>query len=173
MWYVGYARSGREFEAESEVQALGYDAYVARRMDFKRVGNNRKVVSVVTPYLPNYVFMDLDGDGFHQVRAIKHIAPTLWVIPAGGLRDFMEFRKTVDREFDEQQSRKDSGERLEQFAIGQSLLVTDGPLADQLVTFRKTIEASHELHPKIEASADMMGQSIKVVVDPLHVRAAE
>lgn len=172
MIYAGYAKSGKEFEVEAAVQDLGYAAWVARRMDFKRTGKRRRPEPVVSPYLPNYVFLDLDPAGFYAVRKVKHLSPTLFAIPAKSERYLNSFRAEIDAAFAAQDAIAQSGERLEQFKPGAKLVVIAGPFLDQLVTFRRTVELADRF-PMLVAEGQMFGRHTSLVLDPLHVRAAE
>ena len=171
MIYAGYATTGREFTVEQAIQDLGIDAWVARKMEFKRVGKHRRPESVVTPYLPNYIFIELSPDGFHEVQGVKHLAKTMLPIPRLSQRYLDTFKARVQAEYDAQADRAASGERLEQFTYGDTLKVIAGPFMDQLVKFKGTVERARDMHPMLTGEIEIMGQITGVEIDPLHVRA--
>ena len=173
MWYVGYARKGHEFEVEEAIAALEIEVWVPRKMEFIRMGKDRKVKPTVSPYMGNYVFMDLTPDDYYRIKPVKFLASTLYAVPGKSIRYLDKFRAEVQADYDRQQAIRDSGEALEQYKAGQTLRIISGPFMDQLVRFKRTVEASYEVFPKIEAAYDMMGREVEIVVDPLNVKAAE
>ena len=173
MWYVGYARKGHEFEVEEAIAALGIEVWVPRKMDFQRLGKKREVQSSVKPYMHNYVFMDLSPDDYHRIGEVKYLSASLLAIPGKSLRYLTSFRSEVQDEYDRKQAIWESGKAVDQYWAGQALRIISGPFMDQLVRFKRTVEAAHDMYPKIEAAYDMMGREVEIVVDPLNVKAAE
>lgn len=170
MWYAGYARTGKEFDVQQAIEDLGLAAWVARKMEFKRSGKDRRPRPHVSPYLPNYVFIECPAERYLDLLGVKHLASTLAPIPGKSIRYLQDFQSATEAEYTAQERRAASGEQLEQFAAGDSLQVIEGPLRGHLLTFRRTVENAHSLFPTIEGEMAILG---RVKVDPLHVRAAE
>ena len=93
-----YVRSGKEFEAQEEAQALGITCHVPRRVDMIRQGKRRRPDPVVKPFLPNYVFCDLTDQQWHAVKSSKHIR-SLMGIGTNNARQVMQFIARVEADY--------------------------------------------------------------------------
>jgi len=169
MWWIGYAKAGREFEVVSAIEALGINAWCARKIEAVRVGKKRYPEAQITPYLPNYLFIEATADQWHQVTNIKHLASTLTPVPinGGGLSRFMRER---DAAFDERKAMIDAGERLKEYEIGDPFEILSGPLAGHVAKFRQIMETTHDPFPRLQGEVMVMGRGVRVEVDPIDAR---
>lgn len=170
MW-IGYAKSGKEFDVMEAIQDLSIEAWVARKVEVIRSGKDRWPRAITSPLLPNYVFITCNEAQWHQLASVKHLAPTKMLIPrvTGLLTDFFN---RADAEYSDRTARIAAGERLEQFSEGEALEIISGPLAGQMATFRRIVESITDPFPKIRGEVSMMGQTVTADIDPLDVRRA-
>ena len=171
-WWLGHIKAKREFEVESQIQALGAECWVPRKLEVKRVGKKRTPQIVERPYLPNVIFMDLTDEQWHAVQSIKFLASTMKVIPEFDLRQVKTFRRLVDEENAAIRRAQENQEALEEFKPGEALKVIAGPFSEMIAEFCRVVQASHDLHPHYEAELEFMGQKTRVRLDPLDVKAA-
>jgi transcriptional antiterminator NusG len=165
--YLIYAHTGREFDVARDLACIGIDAWCGRRIEWKRVGKDRRPRATELPVLPNYIFATMDAEQFHQARQVKHLAPTMAMLSRASVRGYESFRKVVETQYRlADQKRRCSEVVVEPFMAGQVLDIIGGPFADLCGKFRRVVQAAHDVHPKIEM--DMGG--ITVQVDPLDVR---
>ncbi len=169
-WWVGSAKSGREFEVRDAISELGAFAWVAREFRVVRPPKTHKFVPSVRPLLIRYVFIECDDATWHEVREVKHLASTLLAVPASSARCHLRpFMERVDADFRDREARHAAGERLDAYQPGDLLRVLAGPLADQLVRFEAVVAGASDLEDKLRARMDLLGGAVPVTLDPLHV----
>lgn len=171
--YLCYARSGKEFEVAGEIEKLGMDVYCARRMRFIRKGKKRRAEPEVSPYLQNYLFVNIPAERYLDVLAIRYLASTTMALSKADKRALGLFRAAVDAEFATQEKKRLNQEAVSEYEPGQALQFLDGRFSDSMLTFRAIVERPHDVHPKIKASMEMMGREVTMEIDPLSVKAAE
>lgn len=171
MW-IGYAKAGKELEAQEALSEMGITAHCAKVVEVKRVGKRRKPDVFVTPLLPNYLFIDCPAERYLDATRVKHLAGTMAAIPTCDVRGVMAFMKRADADFNKRMAKIDAGERLEQFKAGDLLEIIDGPLAALTATFRGIVEGDRGAFPSISADVEMMGQTVRTRFDVLDVRKA-
>lgn len=167
--WIGYARSGREFDVQAALAEIGVKAWVAKKIVAKRSGKRRYADAVTVPYLPNYVFIEATADQWHKLSCIKHLSPTTTAISS---RDtgLDAFKARLDAAYEEDAARVAAGEAVSEFSDGDSLDVIGGPLSGVLVEFRRVVEA--DPFPMIEGEAEVMGRTATVKLDILDVKRA-
>ncbi len=175
MIYLAYATTGKEFEVEQSLEDLGIDVWCGRKIEFLRRGKKRYAEPVESPYLPNYLFLSLSEDEWHQVMGsqVKHLAKTTYQLSGRDERHFDKFKNAVWDESLEAQAiiKRNDTAAMNQFKAGQKIKDLQGRFGEQLLKFRRIVEAAHELFPMIEAETEMMGQTVTVRLDPLDVVA--
>ncbi len=171
--YLCYARSGKEMEVAEAMTEAGADVYVGKRMRFIRKGKQRRPEPEVQPYLPNYIFAEIPVSRYLDVMDTKFLASTTYVLSPADAVALDRFRTAVDAEFAEKDRQRQNMEAISEYEAGDQLLFTDGRFSDSVVRFRDMVERSHDLHPKVRATVEMMGREVTVEIDPLAVRAAE
>ena len=171
--YLCYVRGGREFEVEQAIQEMGLGVYCARRMRFIRKGKKRRAEPEVSPYLGNYIFVDIPAERYLDVLAVKYLAGTTYALSGRDMRALGAFKDAVDTEYAEQDRKRRNQEAISEFTPGQALKMLDGQFSDNMLTFRSLVERPHDIYPKIKAEMELFGQTVSVEVDPLQVRAAE
>lgn len=157
---------------QRELEALGVTVYCPRRVDAVRLGKKRYADAVVSPFLPNYLFLDMTADLFTTAIGVKHVAPTLHVIPHSEIARVLDFVDSIERDFDKREARIKAGEQVEQYTEGQLLDVFTGPFKDSVATFQRIVYNGDDF-PTLRAGIEMMGREVTVDLDVLHVKAAE
>lgn len=168
--WIAYARTGKEFDAQEEAEALGLETYLPRRVDMIRRGTDRRAKPVISPYLPNYMFVRMDADGWHWLKCSKHVCDIMGIIPQQE-RAVMAFIAKVDADYTARMAQIEAGERVDEYRDGDVLEIIKGPLAGQFARFRRIVEGKG-IFPEIEAEAELFGQSVRVTVDPIAARRA-
>lgn len=181
--YLAYATTGKEFEVADRLKELGFDLWCGREITFVRKGKRRRPEAVERPKLPNYLWLTLEPEDWHDLhrRQVKHFAPTMYQLSARDLRGSKDwiglnaFRVAVDAAYAEGQriARNNDIAEMAQFERGQKLIDLTGTFGETVLRFRRMIERAHELHPKIEAEMEMMGRTVRVELDPLDMKAVE
>ena len=171
--WIGYAKAGKEFEVQAEIEAMGITVHCARKIEAKRSGKNRRPEPIESPVLPNYLFIEVDTERWFELADVKHLAVTKTVVPSVSIPNVMSFMAAQRREYDQTSARIEAGERIEEFKDGDSLTILNGPLAGQMARFKRIVETDKYQFPLIEAEIELMGRVAKAQVDPLDVRAAE
>ena len=64
----------------------------------------------------------------------------------------------------------EAGEIADQYEIGESLLIREGPFRDRLAKFCGVQETEEALFPKLRMQVQIMGKDVEVPVDPLDVK---
>lgn len=175
--YLCYATAGRELDVAKELEAEGASTWVGRKVDFIRRGKKRRPEPVETPYLPNYIFADMDDDCWHRVMTaqIKYLAKTTYMLNSLDLRGYASFVAAVDGEYNLAQEiiRRNDTAAMQEFKAGDALKDSKGRFGENLLRYRGMVETAHMLYPLIEAETEMMGQTVVVRLDPLDVSAYE
>lgn len=161
-----------EFAVVTQLQAMGFEAWCPRLIEFKRQGKRRRPDPIITPYLPGYVFVESPEERFHEVHAAQGLAQTLMAVSEAEMRRVAQFRAKVDAENDRAEKIIAANDRaaMIQFASGEALEILSGPFKDRIVKFKRMVDAAHEMHPMVEAEMDLMGSKVPVRVDPLDVK---
>ena len=172
--WIGYARAGKEFEVEQAIRDLGVEVWCARKVEFKRIAQSkdRRPQAIISPYLRNYVFIDCPADRYLDVVKVKHLASTMQAVGAVEARHVMRWIEARQAEFADRQEQIAAGERLSEYQEGDMLEILRGPLAGMFATFRRIVERDHELFPRAEVEAEMLGGKRRASVDVLDVRRA-
>ncbi|KIC39367.1 transcription termination/antitermination protein NusG [Leisingera sp. ANG-M7] len=162
-----------EFAVERQLRALGLEAVAPRRIEFKRQGKKRYAEPVTSAYLPGYIFAEIPAAMFTKAIQCRGLSPSLMAVsPQEVRRHVQPFLSKVEQENAEAQRIIDSRDRAAmcQFEPGAALEVLAGPFMDRAANFVRMVQAAHDLHPMIEAEAEMFGRSVKVRIDPLDVK---
>jgi transcription antitermination factor NusG len=180
--YLGYVTGGKTTKAEGggerdhtqfyvqrELEALGIDAWVGRKVTFIRRGKKRTPEPIVTPALPNYIFMDMVPEQLMAAKDVKYLASTFTFIPIGELAGVARFKSAVEAAFIAAQ-RVDANSRasVAEYKHGASLNVVSGPFSDMLVRFERLVKSPDVDWPRVEVTIEGLGG--KGRLDPLDVR---
>lgn len=175
--YLCYAAAGREFDVAEELAGHGARPWAGRKIEFIRRGKKRRPEARETPYLPNYIFADMDDDCWHRVMKanIRYLAKTTYILGGMDLRAYEAFVTAVDGEWHEAQEiiRRNDTAAMQEFKAGDALKDSKGRFGENLLRYRGMVETAHMLYPLIEAETEMMGQTVVVRLDPLDVSAYE
>lgn len=159
----------REFDAQEEAEALGITCHVPRRVDLIRQGKRRRPDAVIKPYLPGYVFVETDADGWHLLRQSKHLRTWMGIGPSEARR-VMEFIARVESDFAKRMAQIEAGERVSEYAPGDLLQIIAGPFAGQLARFQRIAEGA--IFPEVVAETELFGQAVTIRLDPLAAKRA-
>ena len=165
--WAAYVR--REFDAAEECEALGITCYLPRKVEMIRQGRRRRPDAVIRPYLPGYLFIQATAEEWHMLKATKHIR-TLMGIGPNEARRVMAFIDRCEAEYTARMAAIEAGERVSEYAEGDTLEITLGPLAGTLARFKRIAEGA--MFPEVVAEAELMGQVVTIKLDPLAARKA-
>lgn len=173
MW-IAYANTGQEFAAKDQVQQAGYACTVPRQVNLVRHQKRRRPDVVVSPFLPNYIFIHGEEAAFHAVKNIKEIRPTMRFVGANEARLLQAFIDRVEADFAARMEQIEAGERVSEYQPGDLLTLMTGPFAGQLATFRRIVERPGAAFPMIEADVTvrLLGKPVVAVVDPINAKRA-
>lgn len=163
--WAAYTR--REFDAAEECEALGITCYLPRKVEMIRQGKRRRPDAVVRPYLPGYLFIETDAEGWHMIKATKHIR-TLMGIGQNEARRVMAFIDRCEAEYQARMAQIEAGERVSEYQVGDLLEITLGPFQGALARFKRIAEGA--MFPEVVAEAELMGQVVTIKLDPLAAR---
>lgn len=179
----GLDKEPAEFVIARQIRDLGLRAWAPVRAEFKRSGKDRHASLHESPYLPGYVFAEVPAEFYHDVMSLKGVRPTSQFVhgrddctttPRGQL---LAFSAAADEELAKAREIAADAEKRKQplaaFRPGQALRIIAGPLADQIATFERITKGASDAFPRIRARLEIMGASVPVTIDPLHVAAAE
>lgn len=171
MWYMLYARGGREFEVAEAMQDIGIDPICETRCVFKRVGKDRRATPHDEPYLPNYIFAQVPEDTYLAVMQIKNISTTTTPMSKRDLQTVLRYQEACQAEYEEAQRIIRNKGAVCEYNPGQAMRFLDGRFSDKMLTFRSIVERAHDMHPKVVMDMEMMGRVVRVEADPLDVKA--
>lgn len=187
MW-LAYVPSGLEFDLVEACEALGITAIVPRKVESIRTGNKRWPEPRVTPYLPNYAFIDATDQEWHWIREIKYVRDLMgiapgWIPKLQAFFDAVEAQYTIrmaeiesaqkvmlDREATKE-ARREAIRAIQSYQPGDLLEVITGPFAGQLAAFGAMVERANSLTPEIEVALQGIAWG-NVRLDPLAVKKA-
>ena len=184
MWFLGYIKSGKtkqrgskfreynEFIVQRTLNDLKIKNWVARKIEFKRMGKSRRPEPTEMPYLPNYIFIDLKEIQISQIGSVDLLSNTLYQLNKADEGALEQFRSAVEREYAIDARRRLNGAVRTEFTEGQLIKAVGGQFEDRLMKFKRLVERSYDYHPKIEAEVELFGQSVKILMDPLDVKSA-
>ena len=166
--FIAYASSGFEFSAQEEAEALDLWAVVPRKVEMIRMGKNRRPDAVVTPYLPNYLFLRATAQEWHWLRTSKHCRSMMAVVPQAE-KLVVQFIDKVEADYAQRMAQIEAGQRVDEYEPGDLLEIIAGPFAGTMARFKRVAEGN-SIFPQLITEAKMFGQSITVRVDPLDAR---
>lgn len=172
MMWLAYARSGKEIEVQEALMALGITAHCAKKVETKRVGKRRRPDVFIDPLLPNYLFIECGDDQYLEAVGVKHIMPTMTMIPRADVASVMRFLEAADTIMQKRLAQIEAGERLNEFTAGDVLDILDGPLSGLTATFKRIVERDRGVFPSIVADIEVMGRVVETRLDVLDVKKA-
>lgn len=169
--YLGYAKSGKEFEVEQSLRDLGISVWCGRVIESKRIGKRRKAEYHEMPKLPNYMFMDLTEHTFYDAAEVKHLYPFFFALTSLDLRDLGTFKREVEADYAEADRARRRGEKIvAEYQPGEAVMAVQGPFREKLMRFRRVVENSEPIQYEMET--ELFGRVTRVHADPLDLRRA-
>lgn len=168
--WIAYTARGREFAAQEEAESLGLWSAVPRKVDLIRQGKRRRPDAITTPYLDNYVFVEMDAEGWHWMRRSKHVR-TIMSVPTAEAQRVKAFVARVEADYAARMAQIEAGERVWQYEPGDLLEIMTGPFAGQIAAFRRVAESGTDF-PELVVEQTIFGREVTTRVDPLAVRRA-
>lgn len=183
--WLAYVPTAMEFALAEDCEAMGITATVPRKVEAVRTGNRRWPEPRVTPYLPNYGFIEATADEWHWIKELRYVRDIMGIAP-GWHKKLAEFFATVESQYQTRMAEIDQAQRIlksddatkearkaaiaamRQYTPGDMLEVITGPFAGQLAAFGAMVERANSLTPEIEAQL----AGLKVRLDPLNVKMA-
>jgi transcription antitermination factor NusG len=172
--WLAYVPHGLEFDLVEACEALGITAIVPRKVETVRTGKNRWPEPRVTPYLPNYAFIEATDSEWHWVRDIKYVRDLMGIAPGWHpkLREFfdavegqyaakmaeIESAQRIMRDKEaSKEARREAIKAIQSYQPGDLLEVITGPFAGQLAAFGAMVERANSLTPEIEVALQGIG----------------
>ena len=173
MMWLATAAAGKELEVVRALADIGVTAHCAKAVELKRVGKRRRPDVFIVPLLPNYLFIECDDSQYQEAIRVKHIWPTMTLIPRSDIASVLSFLSLAQSQMDKSLAQIEAGERVIEFSAGDLLQVLDGPLSGLTATFKRILDGDRGAFPSVVADVEMMGQTVRASFDVLDVRAAE
>lgn len=170
--WLGYARTGKEFEVMDALARLGINHWRGERIEFERRGRNRTADPYTYPALPNYVWIGPEPRQVHLLVTIPHLARTFLTLTEASGNAMRAFADMAERRKAEARRIIGNREAISGYQAGDVLEIRDGPFAGQLARFERMVQAAHDYYPTIAAHMEVMGRAVAVTLDPLNVRRA-
>ena len=168
--YLLYARSGKEFDVEAELAAMGINVWCGRVIKWRRVGKRRRPDPHEEPALPNYLFADMSPDEFYRAQSVKFLASTMMALSKSSAAGFEAYKTATERAYSVQDAlREKAVTPMPEFAPHAPLQPISGPFVDLLVRFRRVVNPDDPLNRKVEVDGPLGVMQF----DALDVRAAE
>lgn len=148
--WLASATAGTELATRDAINALGAQAWVARRVDCVREGPARNRVPRTEPLLPGYLFVRCSPEQWHEIKATVR---TLWpdMTPFSDAywdNRLAPFMAETDRDAEQRLAAIEAGRRVEKYQAGTTtLLILVGALAGQRATFQGVVEDEDDLEP--------------------------
>ena len=163
-----YPQIAKQFWVREELRRIGIYSWCGDEISFKRKGKSRETEAVHSPFLPNYIFIEMTAAQFFEAIAVDHVASTLQVLSRDDVRQLERFKLFVEAEFSAAQ-RVDANKRasVAEYVKGQRLRVLSGPFTEMFASFDKMVRAGHDDWPRVVAEIE----GHKVSFDPLDIRA--
>jgi len=164
--YLLYARSGQEIPVRDELRLIGADVWCGMVIEWMRRGKRRTPQAIEKPALPNYLWATMTPYQFYMAKDIKHLSPTMQVVPYSAERGLREFQKMTDKAYTEADAiRRKAETPPPEFDVGQALKVVGGPFADMVFNFRRIANPDDPLNRKVVVE----GPFSEIEIDPLDV----
>jgi len=184
--YVINTTRGKEFEVEAELQALGLHPWVARRLDSKKITQQKERIWFDTPYVSKLVFCAFPAVYWNDVIGIKHVvgkpmpmtrlgmtgSPAYVLDTAKGPKQIParyglnDFRSAVEAEYTDAERKRANNLYQCAFRPGQALEVLSGQFAGFPVEFKRAIKRAHQDYARLLVEVDIMGAKRPVEMDP-------
>lgn len=170
---------GREFAVEAELQQLGVNVWLPRRLEGKWVKDpdaGYQCTYYDKPYISRLMFGVMPAVLYPDVAALKHILgkpmplSDLDIRGPRGNDGLTTFKASVEAEYADMERKRANSQYECQFEAGQALMILKSAFEDYTASFQKVIKANGEVFLDIEI--DVLGARRTVRVDPDVVEAA-
>mgnify|MGYP000409791559 CR=1 FL=1 len=173
-----YPQTFKQFWVIEELRKMGIKAWCGRKIEFYRTGKNRYAEAHESPFLPNYLFIEMSAAQFFSATDVQFLAPTFQMVPSreviggDGRMGLDGFKSLIEAQY-EAAERIDANSKaaIAEYTKGE-LITATGPFADMEIWFNRIVQQGHDAWPRIEGLVQMMGGKVPVQFDPLDVRAA-
>ena len=199
--WLGWAMTGKEFIAMSDLARFGIDHWRGVRIEFERRGNQRTAEGHEYPALLNYIWLNPTIKQVPMLSKVRYLGSTFHQLGPHIIKQCSAFHSEVEQKEAEARdliaererilvdakTRADTKEQGEaalgkrmaayrtsiaSYTDGAQIEIRDGALAGEIATFRRLVQTAHDLFPRLQADIMMMGQLVPVELDPLDVRRA-
>lgn len=178
---------GKEFEVEAELQAIGLHPWVARRLDSKKITQQKERVWFDTPYVSKLIFCAFPAVYWNDVLDIKHVVGKPFLItrlgitgspacrierPDGTFKDvpqvfgLADFKAAVEAEYKDAQRKQANNLYQCAYTPGQALEVLSGQFEGFPVQFKQVIKRARQDYARLVVQVDIMGAVRDVEMDP-------
>ena len=70
----------KQFWVQEELRRAGIEAWCGKRVEFKRLGNDRDWSRFDVPAMPNYIILRMDHSQMFAATSVDHLMPTLALV---------------------------------------------------------------------------------------------
>lgn len=173
-YLLAYTAAGHEFETAEAINAMGALAVVPRKVEAIRLPKRRYAEAVISPVLPNYLFLAMSPEQWHQAQADRIIFATVKWIGPNEWRRVQAYAERVEQDYMLRMEQIEARERVSEYDPGQALQLLGGAFRDSLAVFRRIVEGGK--FPMVEYEVKgvrLLGKPIIGEIDPVLVRKAE
>lgn len=170
MWLIATANKV-ELDVQEQLDVLGLQCAVPRRVDLIRQGKRRRPDAVISAYLPGYAFGWFGPEDWHAVREAKHVRNIMGITPQEE-RSVRAFIDRVEADFAKRMAQIEAGERVSQYEPGDLLQIMAPGFGERLARFSHMIQQAHDMFPTIVADVEGFGGVVRMNIDPIAVRRA-
>ena len=178
---LGYAPASQIFATVEAINDMGAYAVSPRKVVMVRHEKNHRWDATDAPALETYLFAQMTEADWHRIQSGLFVQGKRVILrKVVDLSDrqwdrVTEFAQRVEMDYQHEMERIE----MDRFAstprpyvcpydVGEALMLLDGELRGHMVRFTRSIEAGGV--PVIEAEMQIMGQAVKVKVDPVKVK---
>lgn len=171
---------GKEFEVEGELQSLGLHPWVARRLDSKKITQQKERVWFDTPYVSKLVFCTFAAVYWNDVVGLKHVVGKPFALTRLGITGspacnierkdktfkyvpqifgLTDFKAAVEAEYSDAQRHQANNLYQCAYQPGQALEVLSGQFAGLSVVFENVVKRAHDDYAKLRVDLGALGKA--------------
>ena len=131
----------KQFWVIDELASMGIDAWCGKRIDFKRSGKDRFAEAHESPFLPNYVFIEMTDEQFIKAIGVKFLASGFKIVPKADIAALDAFKSAVgSRYMAAQRVEANSQAAIAEYTKGQQIEAISGPFAQFPMWFERIVK---------------------------------
>jgi len=188
--YVLNVTRNQEFQVENELDALGLNPWVPKRLAWRRVKERKDTIWYDAAYIPKLVFCVFPAVSWPDVVGIKHVigkpmqltALDINGVPAKNIArldgtvkhvpaisGLSQFKQAVEAEYADMDRKRENAEYVCAYEVGQALEVLNGPFAGTEGPFKKIVTDAKTGLRRVRLEVDLLGRATSVDLEPQEV----